>query len=205
MSVNHLYAIAIANPSSSSPTWAISLQPAKQKRLFSHKHSQTSIFLPDSDAQRRNSDAFKDQELLVKLLIAENNIAGLDKSAHDTLARVDGTTQASESWLRSAITALQSNHLISNFSVDDFMQLATKTLESQQQHHENVAVEVDYLSELKRTQSVDEMHETRDKAMKKKKGEGLFGFWISRPEGMQKKVRRVNSWERKDDAYGGLM
>jgi hypothetical protein len=103
---------------------------------------------------------------------------------------------------------LQSESLCNRFNIDDFQQMAIQTLKSQQAHHETVAVEVDFLSELGRTQSVEEMHETREKAIKEKKKESsYFGFRISRPQNITQtqKIRRVNSWERKDDAYGGLM
>ncbi|KAH0367370.1 hypothetical protein KCU65_g4696, partial [Aureobasidium melanogenum] len=205
--VNHIYAIALSNPASAgSPTWAISVQPMKQKRLFFHEHPHTSVFLSNEtdNSQRRNSDGFKGEELLVKLLIGENNVKNIGERVQQVLSKTD-KTQPSESWLRSAIIALQSEYLCNRFNIDDFQQMATQTLQSQQQHHETVAIEVDFLSELGRTKSVEEMHETREKAMKQKKESGFFGFRISRPQNMPNKVRRVNSWERQDDAYGGLM
>lgn len=205
MSVNHVYAIALSNPSGNTPIWAISVQPKKQTRLFFHDHAHTSVYLSSGDdTGRKKSDGFKGEELLVKLLVGENDIAGIDKRVAETLSGIN-KNQASESWLRSAVSTLQQHNLCNNFPVDAFMQVATQTLRSQQEHHDTVAVEVDYLSELGRTKSVEEMHETRDAAMKKGKGGSKHGFWVSRPEGMPKKVRRVNSWERQDDAYGGLM
>jgi hypothetical protein len=209
MTSNHIYAIALSNAASTGPpTWAISVQPMKQKRLFSHDHSHTSIFLPnDADnSKRRNSDGFKGEELLVKLLIGENSVKNIGERVQQVLSKTD-KTQPSELWLRSAVLALQAESLCNRFNIDDFQQMATQTLASQQAHHEAVAVEVDFLSELGRTQSVEEMHETREKAIKEKKKESShFGFRISRPaQNMPQKVRRVNSWERKDDAYGGLM
>ncbi|THZ53978.1 hypothetical protein D6C90_00269 [Aureobasidium pullulans] len=207
MSVNHIYAVALSDSASAdTPNWAITVQPKKQKRLFFHDHPQTSVFLSTNtdNSERRNSDGFKGEELLVKLLIAENDVAGIDNRVQEVLSKVD-KNQPSDSWLRSAILALQQAHLCNKFSIDDFQQMATQTLKSQQSHHETVAVEVDFLSELGRTQSVEEMHETREKAMNKKKDSSFFGFRITRPQAMPKKVRRVNSWERQDDAYGGLM
>ncbi|CAD0081953.1 unnamed protein product [Aureobasidium vineae] len=207
-SVNHIYAIALSNPTSTdSPTWAISVQPMKQKRLFFHEHPHTSVFLSNEtdNSQRRNSDGFKGEELLVKLLIGENNVKSIGERVQQALSKTD-KTQPSESWLRSAILALQSESLCNRFNIDVFQQMATQTLQSQQAHHETVAIEVDFLSELGRTKSVEEMHETREKAIKeKKKDSSYFGFRISRPQNMPQRVRRVNSWERKDDAYGGLM
>ncbi|CAD0106293.1 unnamed protein product [Aureobasidium uvarum] len=207
-SVNHIYAIALSNPKSAdSPTWAISVQPMKQKRLFFHEHPHTSVFLSNEtdNSRRRNSDGFKGEELLVKLLIGENNVKNVGERVQQALSKTD-KTQPSEAWLRSAILALQSESLCNRFNIDDFQQMATQTLQSQQAHHETVAIEVDFLSELGRTKSVEEMHETREKAIKeKKKDSSYFGFRISRPQNMPQRVRRVNSWERKDDAYGGLM
>ena len=208
MTTNHIYAIALSNATSAGPPiWAISVQPMKQKRLFFHEHPHTSVFLSnDADnTQRRNSDGFKGEELLVKLLIGENSVKNIGERVQQVLSKTD-KTQPSESWLRSAVLALQSESLCNRFNIDLFQQMATQTLKSQQAHHETVAVEVDFLSELGRTQSVEEMHETREKAIKEKKKESsYFGFRISRPQNMPQRVRRVNSWERKDDAYGGLM
>ncbi|THX82651.1 hypothetical protein D6D08_04729 [Aureobasidium pullulans] len=197
MSVNHIYAVALSDSASAdTPNWAITVQPKKQKRLFFHDHPQTSVFLSTNtdNSERRNSDGFKGEELLVKLLIAENDVAGIDNRRQKPTFRLMAPLRHSRITASSPLQQIQHRR-----------QMATQTLRSQQSHHETVAVEVDFLSELGRTQSVEEMHETREKAMNKKKDSSFFGFRITRPQAMPKKVRRVNSWERQDDAYGGLM
>jgi hypothetical protein len=207
-----MYAIALTKPISGDqqpPTWALSLQPRKQKRLFHHQNTQTSLFTSShtDTSTKKTNNSFTDNTVLVKLLIAENDTSAIDKRVQETLSRVcnNASYASSEQWLRDAIVALQQASLCNRFDVDAFMHMATQTLLSQQSHTDHVAIEVDYLSELQRTNSIEEMHETRNKAMEKKKGGSHFGFWVSRPEGLPKKVRRVDSWERVDDAYGGLM
>ncbi|THX78986.1 hypothetical protein D6D04_05449 [Aureobasidium pullulans] len=121
MSVNHIYAVALSDSASAdTPNWAITVQPKKQKRLFFHDHPQTSVFLSTNtdNSERRNSDGFKGEELLVKLLIAENDVAGIDNRVQEVLSKVD-KNQPSDSWLRSAILALQQAHLCNKFSIDD--------------------------------------------------------------------------------------
>ena len=203
MSVNHIYAVALSKPASTTtPTWAIPVQPKKTKRLFFHESLHTVVFSgSNTGTSARQLDG---EELLVKMLIGENETVNIEKKVSESLQSVV-KTQRSEVWLNDSVSALQHANLIKHFNVDQFMQMATTTLNSQQQHHETVAVEVDYMGELGRTKSVEEMHQTRDEAMKKGKKTSHHGFWISRPQGVPREATRRNSWERQDDAYGGLM
>jgi len=205
MSLNHVYAVAVTDPQDvgSAAKWAISVQPKKTKRLFRHDHSDTVSFEAHvGTLSRRKTHEPGNERLLVKMIIGENEVPKIAESVGKVLNSAPEAT-SQELWLKDAVTRLQRDNLVNHFDVNAFVEVAEETLRSQQAHPEAVAIEVDYLSELKRTNSVEEMHESREKALKDKKSFG--GFWISRPEPPPQKVRRVNPWERQDDAYGGLM
>lgn len=205
MSLNHIYAVAVTDPQDvgSAAKWAISVQPKKTKRFFHHDHSNTVNYEAHvGTLSRRKTHEPNNERLLVKMLIGENEVPKIAESVGKILNSLP-EAGSQELWLKDAVGRLQRDDLVNRFDVDAFVEVAVQTLGSQQAHPDAVAIEVDYLSELKRTSSVEEMHQTREKALKEKKSFG--GFWISRPEPPPQKVRRVNPWERQDDAYGGLM
>ncbi|GAB7342013.1 hypothetical protein MBLNU457_g0303t1 [Dothideomycetes sp. NU457] len=205
MSLNHIYAVAVTDPQDvgSAAKWAISVQPKKTKRLFHHDNPHTVNFEAHvGTLSRRKTHEPNNERLLVKMIIGENEVSKIAESVGKVLNSAPEAS-SQELWLKDAVTRLQREQLVGQFDVDAFVEVAEETLRSQQAHPDAVAIEVDYLAELKRTSSVEEMHQTREKALKEKKSFG--GFWISRPEPPPQRVRRVNPWERQDDAYGGLM
>jgi len=205
MSLNHVYVVAVTDPQDvgHAAKWAISVQPKKTKRLFHHDHPATVNFEAHvGTLSRRKTHEPSNERLLVKMIIGENEVPKIAEAVGKILNSAPEAA-SHELWLNDAVSRLQKADLVNYFDVNAFVEVAQETLRSQQDHPEAVAIEVDYLSELKRTNSVEEMHQSREKALKDKKSFG--GFWISRPAPPPQKVRRVNPWERQDDAYGGLM
>lgn len=190
---NSIYAIALANRGSS-PQWAICIEPKKTKRLFSCSKTQTLVFLA-GDKVARSSETLGAMDLVVKILIAENGVEGVEKKVGGLLKGV----KESEAWLRDAVAALQAASLVPGFDVEAFGKMASGTLKAQQ-CHESVAVEADYLEESGMKTEVKGHGEVVENGKK-----GGFGFWVSKPQGTEKPLHRAYSWERDDDPYGGLM
>jgi len=209
MSHNHVYAIALSHtpPGTPAATWSISVQPRKEKRLFHHDHNETTVFGSHmSTFRRRKSGELHGEEILVKILIGENDISSVTSKVEGVLKKVPDTAGPSEIWLQDAVVALQEAKLVDHFDVGGMVEFASETARKREAHDEHVDVEVDYLAEMKRTRSVEEMHEARDTALRQnKKGGSHHGFWISRPQPVGPRTRTVDSWERQDDPYAGLM
>lgn len=180
MSANYIYAIAITDPSEPEPTWAISVQPKKANKLFSHNSPHTAIFSSSrvGALRRRNSnDLRRSEEVLVRILIGENSATIIEKKVEDVLFQIthDSTRDSPEAWLRDAVNGLQSAELVAYFDMAGFLDFATQTLEAQLQRSERGTVEADYLADMKRADSVVDMDRTSSNESEGKK-RSKFGF-----------------------------
>lgn len=198
---NFIWAVALSDSASpEGASWAILVQPKQTKTWFRHDvHPKSTVF----EAHGRYNDV-RSSAMLVKALIGENEVSSVDKAVEHTLR--DLPVSASVTWVSAAIAALQTEGLISKFEVGRFMGTAQKVLMGvrREKHATDVAAEIDH-------EGNDLSEETRlalgkgEKEKERKKG----GMWISYGPnvemGLPRQPKARNSWERQDDAYGGLM
>lgn len=208
---NLIHAVALFNRASEGEdqtpaTWTISVQPKKTTNwLFHTHHPHTSMF-----ASNGKIHDVADDNILLKVLISENHTPAIEKKVEGVLRRVDAKAD-SESWLHDAMQALQRAGLVERFSVPDFRSVAMQHLAAQHmervQHGSVAPLEIDCQgNQLRRaSQGVEERVAMLKQKEKKKTG----GFWISYGPhatlNLPKRERQRYSWEREDDAYGGLM
>ncbi|KAJ9623088.1 hypothetical protein H2203_006021 [Taxawa tesnikishii (nom. ined.)] len=169
MSANYIYAIAITDPSEPEPTWAISVQPKKANKLFSH----------NSPTQPSSAAAESAHYGVATATISDvaKSATIIEKKVEDVLFQIthDSTRDSPEAWLRDAVNGLQSAELVAYFDMAGFLDFATQTLEAQLQRSERGTVEADYLADMKRADSVVDMDRTSSNESEGKK-RSKFGF-----------------------------
>ena len=158
------------------------------------------------------------QPPLLKVHIATTRESSLPAKLTQHLSAIR-TDTTSEEWLDAALTALQKAGIVQRFSVAKFRQFLVDTLHKQPYGARRVSsgtTELDYLallssnSEVKKMLAPDPDEEdgaAGEKARKRRRTWTVCGFRISssgRPDKLTDR-RSVESWERQDDPYGGLM
>lgn len=203
---NNIHAIALSTPANApSTTWAILVQPKKTTKWFSGTSTPTSTVY--GSAGKIND--ITPSAIQVQILLGENDTPSITQKVADALKNHSVTEP--HAWLGYAATALQQAGLVDHFDVAAFTELAARTLEQRAgDKGAEGTVEIDYEGRpIRRASAGLEESVAAVKAREKKKGGK--GFWVSygpHVSGHGTKGRessRRNSWERQDEAYGGLM
>ncbi|KAL1297655.1 hypothetical protein AAFC00_006210 [Neodothiora populina] len=202
---NRIYMVALAESASSTDplgaSWALLVEPKKSNKWFHFETAPASLVF---ESHGRYNDVRSDAFLL-KVLLAENEIACVDKRAEETLHHQ--AIAPSQIWVRNAMDALRHAGLVDD-DVDAarVMDVSTKALNKlRSESRQATPAHIDHLGNS--IPALDaQVHKQHEKHKKK-----FGGMWVSYgPNTMMDtpcshRPRSRNSWERPDDAYGGLM
>jgi len=215
--------------------WAILVEPEQKEKkhgsVFHHDSSKSAEptvldvhggelrrYSTASEASSLHGDKDHDDLPVVKILVATpSTSSGITARVESVLRRMPTSSKgvgmvSSGDWLQAALTVLQCDGLIRRFDVDQFYAFAAETMRKQlpEEAHSGgqEVLEVDYLAKVQQNDRVKAMFGLAPPVpapAAKKKSAFSHGFWISRPRFAMKPARKVRSWERQDDPYGGLM
>lgn len=198
---NLIHAVALSDSSSKNGiNWVISVQPKTIHKWFSTHNPSAVIFGSHGIINDVHPSA-----LLVKVLLGENDYNSITHSIQEVLQRIH--TSDPDTFLHEAVEALQHADLITQFDISEFTATVTKTLLQEQSGQHTGPVEIDHEGHpIRRASAGLEESVAAMKHKEKKKG---MGFWVSTGPNYQlnnaRKHQHRESWERQDDAYGGLM
>ena len=199
---NLIHAVALSDSSvtPSGAIWAILVQPKKIARWFRDEVPAAVVHGSHGKINDVRSDSF-----LVKILLGENVIHSVDSKVEATLRTISAPD--SQSWLHDAVLALQQAEIVTQFDLDEFTVISTKALAVRTTDSSATSVvELDH--EGRPMRQASEGLEEKVAALKKSERK-KSGFWLSYGPNVtlaqpKRHVQR-DSWERQDEAYGGLM
>lgn len=200
---NLIHAIALSSSSSNNNiNWVISVQPKTIHKWFSSHKPPTHIFTSNGKTDLHPS------AMMLKVLIGENDLPHIEHCVQEALGSLHTSDADADILLQSALSQLQNADVITHFDIPAFTITVTKTLlqEGEQEQHSG-PLEIDHEGHSIRRASAG-LEESMAALRHKEKKSGM-GFWVSTgPNAYVGNARRHvqrNSWERQDDAYGGLM
>lgn len=212
---NTIYAIAQA-PSKThpTPTWALLVQPKKPtskwfSSAISTKQTQTQTPTIYSSSGKTTTTTTVPDSTTLRILLGENDMPSITSKTDPILDAI--TISDPESWLGYAIAALQQGNLIDHFDIGTLTTLAHETLEQCPKDGKITVIDHEGRPIQKIDAAGTENGGVEAKERSRQQGKGGRGFWISYgplASGSGARNRGYcarNSWERQDQAYGGLM